>query len=201
MKWNTTSVVTDARIFPIEGHQLIYYETNSSANRHIKNENDKPNIFLFGGTGRWSGKSHLYILRGLNVPKKIIFLENDKGKLFFQIVRTKNESPSARFNHSMTLINNTIYIFGGRIGLNWTPVDSGVLYVLNLRDFSWEQIVPIKNEQIVTSRAQMKTQKKEIKETYPPPRHSHGACAWGDNLFIFGGYGRFGTLSGELDDF
>ncbi|GAA5821592.1 hypothetical protein JCM3770_005306 [Rhodotorula araucariae] len=82
--------------------------------------------------------------------------------------RTKGDCPPPLVGASVTLVGDSIYVFGGR------PVHSremvNTLYALHLRSLTWAKLWPA----AAAARG-------------PAPRYFHSAQAWGDKLVVFGG--------------
>jgi len=85
------------------------------------------------------------------------------------------ESPSPRHGHSLTVIANKIYCFGGMAGSKFY----NDLHILDLEKGCW--ITP-----------------KIKKRNLPEPRAAHAAVTEGTNLYIFGGMSKEGMALDDL---
>ncbi|GAA6033989.1 hypothetical protein JCM8097_000636 [Rhodosporidiobolus ruineniae] len=90
--------------------------------------------------------------------------------------RTTGEQPPPLVGCSVTLVADSIYVFGGRLVPTRTMVST--LYKLDLRSLAWSQVWPPSSSSAG-----------EADEDGPQARYFHSACAWGDKLVIFGGEG------------
>lgn len=79
------------------------------------------------------------------------------------IVTTFGENPEKRNDHSCSVIENQLYIFGGETSIN----KNNDFYRLNLDSNIW---------------------KKETVEKKPPPRGGHTIVTWKNDLYLYGGY-------------
>ncbi|GAA5820360.1 hypothetical protein JCM11251_005592 [Rhodosporidiobolus azoricus] len=96
--------------------------------------------------------------------------------------RTNGERPPPLVGCSITLIGDSIYVFGGRLVPTRTMVST--LYRLDLRSLTWTLLSPSPS----TAAAPSSPDSPSPADT-PQARYFHSACAWGDKLVIFGGEG------------
>ncbi|GAA6020482.1 hypothetical protein JCM11491_001368 [Sporobolomyces phaffii] len=91
--------------------------------------------------------------------------------------KTRGEIPPPLVGSSVTLVNDSIYVFGGR------PVESrsmvSTLYALDLRTLVWTRVNPATSSPASSTSA--------LPLVQPSPRYFHSAEAWGDKLVVFGG--------------
>ncbi|KAM0756505.1 hypothetical protein T439DRAFT_345234, partial [Meredithblackwellia eburnea MCA 4105] len=119
--------------------------------------------------------------------------------------RTTGTIPPPLVGSTVTLIGNTIYVFGGRI-VHSRSITSD-LYALDLKTLAWEQQwpTPPHNSAIASnsgSDAKLPTEPATPDMPSPPPsptssistiaaspigRYFHSASAWGNKLVVFGG--------------
>ncbi|TNY22053.1 hypothetical protein DMC30DRAFT_173860 [Rhodotorula diobovata] len=95
----------------------------------------------------------------------------DWADLTSTVRRTKGECPPPLVGASVTLVGDSIYVFGGRPVHSREMVNS--LHALDLRSLAWTQLWPPCPGSTM-SRG-------------PAPRYFHSAQAWGDKLVVFGG--------------
>jgi hypothetical protein len=114
-------------------------------------------IYVFGGKGRFGGMSN-YLYRWDLDEEKWEYLSIENA-------------PDARQYHTFTKIsNNKALLFGGDKGGFFRNINND-FYCLTFENdgkMTWTKIT-------------------DAAGTTPPPRAYHGACAVGDNLYIFGG--------------
>lgn len=91
---------------------------------------------------------------------------------------------------SLTLINDHIYLFGGRLVPTRTMVST--LYSLSLRTLEWQLLWP----PTTTSTAEASTPA----PVGPAARYFHSAEAWGHKIVIFGGEGYAESEGGGTAD-
>jgi len=134
-------------------------------------------------------KNKLYLFGGENVARVPIGSElhcldlNDKSSLEWTTLNVnEKDKPSPRVAHSQTIVNDTIYIFGGRQGVQMNEAPLNDIYRIKLSEDSlkWENIV--------------------TKGQIPSERSFHGMCSGksldgGDAIYIFGGCGASGRLN------
>ncbi|BGP51829.1 hypothetical protein JCM10450v2_007785 [Rhodotorula kratochvilovae] len=94
----------------------------------------------------------------------------DWADLTSTVRRTKGDCPPPLVGASVTLVGDSIYVFGGRPVHSREMVNS--LYALDLRSLAWAKLWP--SPAAATARG-------------PAPRYFHSAQAWGDKLVVFGG--------------
>lgn len=83
--------------------------------------------------------------------------------------RTNGVRPPPLVGCSITLIGDSVYLFGGRLVPTRTMVST--LYSLNLNTLAWTNLTP------------------PTSSLSPSPRYFHSAEAWGNKIIIFGGEG------------
>lgn len=95
MGWGSLEPKYNATPFPIEGASVIY--------RIAEGAKPTPQICVYGGVGKYGGKSKdVYIL--------------DLNKMEWNSVSCDN-APEARFYHTLTMMNSkTALMFGGNVG-------------------------------------------------------------------------------------
>ncbi|EFJ44314.1 kelch repeat protein [Volvox carteri f. nagariensis] len=93
----------------------------------------------------------------------------------WRVLDAIGEPPSPRVAHSAAAIGNTLYIFGGRSGLDMGEGASNDLYAFDLETSTWSQLQP--------------------KGDLPPKRSYHTMTAVGTKLYVFGGCGEEGRLN------
>lgn len=89
--------------------------------------------------------------------------------------RTNGVRPPPLVGCSLTLIGDSVYLFGGRLVPTRTMVST--LYALNLNTLSWTNLTPPNS---IPS---------------PAPRYFHSAESWGNKIIIFGGEGYAASSS------
>ncbi|GJN94458.1 hypothetical protein Rhopal_007538-T1 [Rhodotorula paludigena] len=101
----------------------------------------------------------------------------DWADLTSTVRRTKGDCPPPLVGASVTLVGDSIFVFGGR------PVDSremtNSVYALDLRSLAWTKLWP--PAAVPTSATAA------VAAEGPAPRYFHSAQAWDDQLVIFGG--------------
>ena len=121
--------------------------------------------------------SRIYIFGGLycspDDEAEIHF--NDLHVLFLNLMRFKplksKNAPSGRFGHSATIINWTMFIFGGCRTDGLRKVCFNDLYKINLFDHDdlvWEEI--------------------KVEGLRPAPRYAHLCVQFGTQMMVYGGY-------------
>ncbi|GAA5919252.1 hypothetical protein JCM1841_006521 [Sporobolomyces salmonicolor] len=99
----------------------------------------------------------------------------DWADLTSTLRKTRGECPPPLVGASVTLINDAVYVFGGR------PVNSRemvcTLYSLDLRTLVWTKLWPKAEAERAGASG----------EEGPSPRYFHSAEAWEDKLLLFGG--------------
>ncbi|GAA5992678.1 hypothetical protein JCM11641_003906 [Rhodosporidiobolus odoratus] len=106
--------------------------------------------------------------------------------------RTGGERPPPLVGCSTTLLQDTLYVFGGRLVPTRTMVNT--LYALDLKTLTWTCLWPYENPSSVSTPAGSPTRGEfqgqgGTKGGGPQARYFHSACAWGDKLVVFGGEG------------
>jgi N-acetylneuraminic acid mutarotase len=140
----------------------------------------KPNSLQFYLYGGYSS------LGNVNSDIYIFNVENMNWKKL-EMKQSKIEIPAGRYGHSFDMIQDKIYLFGGKSycnlsnkliqkGGNFEDIEN-ILYEFDLIIHRWS-ILKIKSI------------------NYPEERFYHSSCSCGNFLFIHGGYNF-----GELDDF
>ncbi|BGO95746.1 hypothetical protein NBRC10512_001582 [Rhodotorula toruloides] len=86
--------------------------------------------------------------------------------------RTRGDVPPPLVGASVTLVGDSIYVFGGRPVASREMVDT--LYALDLRRLVWDKLWPPPSSAPPASKG-------------PTPRYFHSAAAWEDKLVVFGG--------------
>lgn len=134
-------------------------------------------------------KNKLYLFGGENVARVPIGSElhcldvSDKSNLEWKSVAvSEGMIPSPRVAHSQAIVNDTIYIFGGRQGVHMSEAPLNDMYRIKLSEevLFWEKV--------------------EAKGDIPSERSFHGMCSGkslsgNDAIFIFGGCGASGRLN------
>ncbi|KAF9968595.1 hypothetical protein BGZ70_001725 [Mortierella alpina] len=100
---------------------------------------------------------------------------------------TTGDIPPPLVGATLTIVNDKLYLFGGRLIQNRLMTNS--LYILNLIDFHWENVSEIVN--IPPTRAIGDPGAEEEHEMGSPPtvRYFHSANAYKNSIVIFGGMG------------
>ncbi|GAA5961620.1 hypothetical protein JCM21900_002827 [Sporobolomyces salmonicolor] len=101
--------------------------------------------------------------------------------------RTTGMRPPPLVGCSVTLVNDAIFVFGGRLVPTRTMVSS--LYSLDLRTLVWAQLWPPPSPSPSGESADPAAPVTPLPSFSPQARYFHSACAWGDKLVIFGGEG------------
>ncbi len=137
---------------------------------------DDERVFLFGGMDETAR-------RAFNEMWVLDTAYGDEGAYAFELVTpTQGDlhlpAPEPRWNHSLTAIDDFLFLFGGE-GLDYRPIPGLSVYSIGLN--AW-----IKTRRYVPE---------------PPARHQHCAVAVAGNLFVFGGTGSVEDLGDvwELD--
>ncbi|GAA5912223.1 hypothetical protein JCM5296_005451 [Sporobolomyces johnsonii] len=99
----------------------------------------------------------------------------DWADLTSTLRKTRGECPPPLVGASVTLVNDAVYVFGGRPVTSRTMVST--LYSLDLRTLVWTRLWP----KAEADRAAA------MSEEGPSPRYFHSAEAWEDKLLLFGG--------------
>ncbi|GEM11084.1 regulatory protein Ral2 [Rhodotorula toruloides] len=94
--------------------------------------------------------------------------------------KTKGDVPPPLVGASVTLVGDSIYVFGGRPVASREMVDT--LFALDLRRLAWNKLWPPTSPSASSAKG-------------PTPRYFHSAAAWEDKLVVFGGQ-RFVPSSG-----
>ncbi|GAA5918084.1 hypothetical protein JCM5296_006755 [Sporobolomyces johnsonii] len=101
--------------------------------------------------------------------------------------RTTGVRPPPLVGCSVTLVNDAIFVFGGRLVPTRTMVSS--LYSLDLRTLVWTQLWPPSSPSPSGESTEPAAPAAPVPSFGPQARYFHSACAWGDKLVIFGGEG------------
>jgi N-acetylneuraminic acid mutarotase len=127
----------------------------------------------------------IYIFGGENQPRTPIdndFLVYDTHVNTWSISKSKSlpeEKPFARLGHSSCSINNTIFIFGGRSGVEMDESSLNDLFAYHTVTEKWTLL-------------------SKGEENAPEARSYHTMTALGNKLYVFGGcsasHGRFNDL-------
>jgi len=122
-------------------------------------------LYMFGGehSARHPVNNTLYAL-DLGTPDSA-----------WREVRVTGEIPSPRFGHAQAVMGESIYIFGGRMGVAVDEKLLNDLYMLNTRTFVWTKV--------------------DQKGTLPCPRSFHKMVSAGGKLYVFGGCPSEGRLA------
>jgi len=127
--------------------------------------NVEGDMYVFGG---WAGKTDKYLNFGFlfDMKSQQLMVEDTAGK---------KEKPKGRRDHTLTLLNGKIYLFGG-----WNCVESyNDLWTLDFKNkWRWSQVNMVGN--------------------IPGPRRGHSATAIGTKLYIFGGIYGYTRFFNEL---
>ena len=119
-------------------------------------------LLMFGGRGT----------PGNGMGMQVSVYDTTSHKWMFPISQTV---PQSRWNHSATLIDNKVYLFGGESAATEVQEPAvtqclGDMHTLDVNDFQWCDIsdrITLKNE--------------------PPARYAHSCSAYNNNLVVFGG--------------
>ena len=110
--------------------------------------------------------SYVYIFGGYKIATRILYNSLkilDLKSFMFKTVNDDKDMPSARMHHSMVLINDKIYLFGG---FNSGNIFND-LWIFDFHDSNWKVVV--------------------AKGSIPSVRYSHASDAEGDIFIIWGG--------------
>lgn len=88
---------------------------------------------------------------------------------------TDGVTPPSRLAHAQCVHDGSVYIFGGRAGVDMSEAAMNDLWRLDLSTKTWSQV--------------------ETKGDAPEPRSFHRIACVGDSLFVFGGCGAQGRLA------
>lgn len=99
------------------------------------------------------------------------------SKSEWQSVKTQQQQPTARYQHTATLVGDCVYVFGGRLDNETFTNDMYILHLsmmnivclLFLETMTWKQV--------------------ETNGTFPVARSGHSAVRDGNRIVIFGGIG------------
>ncbi|KAI8360063.1 hypothetical protein B0O80DRAFT_193759 [Mortierella sp. GBAus27b] len=112
---------------------------------------------------------------------------------------TTGDIPPPLVGATMTVVDDKLYLFGGR--LIQTRMMTNSLYILDLIDFHWQNVSDIVN--VAPTRAIGDPGAEDENERGPPPteRYFHSANAYKNTIVFFGGMGPSGsTASGQPQD-
>ncbi|KAF9575273.1 hypothetical protein EC968_003625 [Mortierella alpina] len=112
---------------------------------------------------------------------------------------TTGDIPPPLVGATLTIVNDKLYLFGGRLIQSRLMTNS--LYILNLIDFHWENVSEIVN--IPPTRAIGDPGAEEEHEVGSPPteRYFHSANAYKNSIVIYGGMGPSATfVEGQPQD-
>ncbi|KAF9958904.1 hypothetical protein BGZ72_010715 [Mortierella alpina] len=112
---------------------------------------------------------------------------------------TTGDIPPPLVGATLTIVNDKLYLFGGRLIQSRLMTNS--LYILNLIDFHWENVSEIVN--IPPTRAIGDPGAEEEHEMGSPPteRYFHSANAYKNSIVIYGGMGPSATsVEGQPQD-
>ncbi|GLC37373.1 hypothetical protein PLESTB_001594300 [Pleodorina starrii] len=120
-------------------------------------------LFLFGGE------------HDPRVPVGSDLFEYSFESCTWRVVDSKGEPPSPRVAHSAASVGNTLYVFGGRCGLEMGEGAMNDLYAFDVATSTWSRL--------------------EAQGPLPPKRSYHTMTAVGPKLYVFGGCGEQGRLN------
>ncbi|KAF9126612.1 hypothetical protein BGW39_006482 [Mortierella sp. 14UC] len=108
---------------------------------------------------------------------------------------TTGDIPPPLVGATMTIVDDKLFLFGGRLIQNRQMTNS--LYVLNLNDFHWQNVSEIVN--VAPKRAIGDPGAEDENEMGTPPteRYFHSANAYKSTIIIFGGMGPSSSGSAE----
>ncbi|KAF9902417.1 hypothetical protein EC991_004964 [Linnemannia zychae] len=108
---------------------------------------------------------------------------------------TTGDIPPPLVGATMTIVDDKLFLFGGRLIQNRQMTNS--LYVLNLSDFHWQNVSEIVN--VAPKRAIGDPGAEDENEMGAPPteRYFHSANAYKSTIVIFGGMGPSSSGSSE----
>ncbi|KAK3842943.1 MAG: hypothetical protein J3R72DRAFT_123465 [Linnemannia gamsii] len=113
---------------------------------------------------------------------------------------TTGDIPPPLVGATMTIVDDKLFLFGGRLIQNRQMTNS--LFVLNLNDFHWQNVSEIVN--VTPKRAIGDPGAEDENEMGAPPteRYFHSANAYKSTIIIFGGMGpsSSGTAEGQPQD-
>ncbi|CAG8437230.1 9853_t:CDS:10 [Scutellospora calospora] len=117
------------------------------------------NMIVFGGLLKYPSES----------PTDFIYVLNTDSKQWSKFSFSEKHSLTQRHGHSATVIGTTMYIFGGQNfkGIYLNDLIAFDLTTMESKNLSWKFICPSNNS--------------------PPSRAGHIACAYKDNIYLFGG--------------
>ena len=123
-----------------------------------------------------------YVFSGENTPRKP--LDNVVYALDFSTgqwtkLPASESSPSARVGHAATVVNNRMYVYGGRVGAEFADKTLDDLHVYDPSNNTWQPVTP-------------------ATATRPPPLSYHTLAASPTHVYLFGGctvdHGRSSAL-------
>ena len=127
----------------------------------------------------------LYVLGGEHDPR--IPIDNDLhvynlATHTWSIAEVKSKHrPNARLGHASCVLNNKLYVFGGRTGVDMGEHSLNDLHVYDLDSQTWTELVT-----------------NEKSQTSPPQRSFHAMASLKNKLYVFGGcsvdHGRLNDL-------
>ncbi|KAF9090211.1 hypothetical protein BGX23_006162 [Mortierella sp. AD031] len=113
---------------------------------------------------------------------------------------TTGDIPPPLVGATMTIVEDKLFLFGGRLISN--RLMTNALFVLNLNDFHWQNLSEIVN--VAPKRAIGDPGAEDENEMGAPPteRYFHSANAYKNTIVIFGGMGpsSSGTAEGQSQD-
>ncbi|KAF9095213.1 hypothetical protein BGX29_009137, partial [Mortierella sp. GBA35] len=113
---------------------------------------------------------------------------------------TTGDIPPPLVGATMTIVEDKLFLFGGRLISN--RLMTNALFVLNLNDFHWQNLSEIVN--VAPKRAIGDPGAEDENEMGAPPteRYFHSANAYKNTIVIFGGMGpsSSGTAEGQPQD-
>ena len=90
-------------------------------------------------------------------------METGHKKIHFEKISCRGQPPTERIAHSLEIIHNKAYVFGGYSGLELDD-----FFTLDLKTFEWKRI--------------------EVNYNRPRRRNNHASAVFQQTLFIHGGY-------------
>ncbi|KAF9572361.1 hypothetical protein EC968_010014 [Mortierella alpina] len=113
---------------------------------------------------------------------------------------TTGDIPPPLVGATMTIVDDKLYLFGGRLIQNRQMTNS--LYILHLEDFHWENVSDIVNVQPAKPAVGDPGAEDEIEMSSPPAeRYFHSANAYKNMIVFFGGMGPSpATTDGQQQD-
>jgi len=108
---------------------------------------------------------------------------------------TTGDIPAPLVGATMTIVDDKLYLFGGRLIPNRQMTNA--LYILNLNDFQWQNVSDIVN--VPPTRAIGDPGAEDENEMGAPPteRYFHSANAYKNTIVFFGGMGPTSVLKAD----